>query len=171
MANEYFITSPIAGTLPLDVLDIATTDDLRIPLGTIGYTNRGGRAIYVRSTVNQVSAYAVVRINQDFVADELTMALGRDGGGGVGIMLHALTTNQAGWALLSGKVLIKISGTATPSVPLFTSDTAGGVLSAATATLSGALVMGLSHGMTGSAGVHTATAIFLNGMTLRILTL
>lgn len=167
MANTHYGTGGVLATKLDDVDDIATTTDLRLALGTRQNTKDGGVAVYCRSTANLVGRSDVVRITNDFQADGITKANCLNAGG-VGVALHALTTNQAGWFQIAGKATVFFTGTIDPALPLYTSDTAG-ALSITTASLSGAAVLGLMAVTSASAGVHTATAMFLNGIILRMM--
>lgn len=78
----------------------------------------------------------------------------------------AFTINYYGWVMLTGPATIRAAASCQPSVPLYTTDTAG-VVDDATGSLSQSQLIGLVLSSSASAGGITGVAGFGNSPTVR----
>lgn len=121
------------------------------PLGTLVNLSDGGQAMYVKSSTSALSTYSAVSIGSNGIATQLTTTNGATSPR-VGFAQTSIGTSQYGWVQLGGQCFVNLAAQCAPSVPLFTTSTAG-VLDDATVTAG--YVMGLISTTT----ISNATAI------------
>ena len=107
-------------------------------LGTTVNLSDGGQAVYVRAA-STVATYAAVSVLVDNTVVPLTTT-NSAGSKAVGFAQVSIASAYYGWVQLGGKPRVSVAAACEPSVPLFTTATAG-VLDDATVT--GGLVAGL----------------------------
>lgn len=93
-------------------------------VGTIVNLNDGGQAMYVKASTSALSTYAAVSIGAGGVATMLTTTNGL-GNARVGFAQTSIATSNYGWVQLGGQPLVNLASQCKPSVPLFTTSTAG----------------------------------------------
>ena len=107
-------------------------------LGTTVNLSDGGQAVYVRAA-STVATYAAVSVLVDNTVVPLTTT-NSAGSKAVGFAQVSIASAEYGWVQLGGKPRVNVAAACEPSVPLFTTATAG-VLDDATVT--GGLVAGI----------------------------
>ena len=107
-------------------------------LGTTVNLSDGGQAVYVRAA-STVATYAAVSVLVDNTVVPLTTT-NSAGSKAVGFAQVSIASAYYGWVQLGGKPRVSVAAACEPSVPLFTTATAG-VLDDATVT--GGLVAGI----------------------------
>jgi hypothetical protein len=119
-------------------------------LGTVVNLDDGGQAIYVQaaSTVATYSAVAV-QVNNSVVPLTTTNSAGSKA---VGFAQVSIASAYYGWVQLGGKPRVLVAANCQPSVPLFTTATAG-VLDDATVTA------GLVAGLVATTSTVTASNV------------
>ena len=106
--------------------------------GTTVNLNDGGQAVYVQAA-STVSTYMAVSVRVDNTVVPLTTT-NSAGSKAVGFAQVSIASAYYGWVQLGGKPRVNVAAACEPSVPLFTTGTAG-VLDDATVT--GGLVAGI----------------------------
>ena len=107
-------------------------------LGTTVNLSDGGQAVYVRAA-STVATYAAVSVLVDNTVVPLTTT-NSAGSKAVGFAQASIASAYYGWVQLGGKPRVSVLVGCQPSVPLFTTATAG---SLDDATVTGGLVAGL----------------------------
>ena len=130
-----------------------TDDTAQFNLGTTVYLDDGGHAVYVQAA-SAVAAYAAVsvRVNDTVVPLTTTNAAASKA---VGFAQVSIASAYYGWVQLGGKPRVNVATACEPSVPLFTTATAG-VLDDATVT--GGLVEGIVA-LTTASGATSLTCV------------
>lgn len=120
-------------------------------VGTIVNLNDGGQAMYVKASTSALSTFGAVSIGLNGIATLLTTTNAATSPR-VGFAQTSIPTSNYGWVALGGLPLVNVAAQCAPSVPLFTTGTAG-VLDDATVTA------GYIMGLIGTTTVSNATAI------------
>lgn len=145
------------GKVGLDLAASAASSRSQAP-GLIVNASDGSRWMYV-TNVNAISQFDCVAIQNGGTATPITPALAITGAL-PGFAQVAFAASQNGWVALSGGGGLKVNTDASclPSVPLYTSDTAG-TLSDSTASASHHMVLGVILLATQSVAGATAASI------------
>lgn len=126
-------------------------DSALFPVGTIVNLNDGGQAMYVQATTSALSTYAAVSIDANGLATMLTTTNAATSPR-IGFAQVSVATGKFGWVHLGGNVLVNLAASCAPSVPLFTTATAG--------VLDDAIVSaGYVHGIIAVTSISNATAV------------
>lgn len=128
-----FCVSPTAGVSLLDTSSIAGFTP-----GTVVNLSDGGQAMYVRAT-SEISTYAAVLIDASAGAQMTTTTLAV-ANKRIGFAQTSIASAFYGWVQLGGAPKVNLAANCAPSVPLYTTATAG-VLD--DATVSAAMVAGV----------------------------
>ena len=128
----------------------ATSDSAVFKVGTTVNLDDGGQAIYVQaaSAVAQYDAVAVLGNNTVVPLTTTNSASSKV----IGFAQAAISADYFGWVQLGGKPVVKLAASCAPSVPLYTTATAG--------TLDDAIVTGgLVEGLVALTTASGATAL------------
>jgi hypothetical protein len=119
-------------------------------LGTVVNLDDGGQAIYVQAA-STVATYAAVAVQVNNTVVPLTTT-NSAGSKAVGFAQVSIASAYYGWVQLGGKPRVLVAANCQPSVPLFTTATAG-VLDDATVTA------GLVAGLVATTSTVTASNV------------
>ena len=119
-------------------------------LGTVVNLDDGGQAIYVQAA-STVATYAAVSVLVDNTVVPLTTT-NSAASKAVGFAQVSIASAEYGWVQLGGKPRVLVAASCQPSVPLFTTATAG-VLDDATVTA------GLVAGLVATTSAASASAV------------
>ena len=119
-------------------------------VGTTVNLNDGGQAVYVQAS-SDVSQYAAVSVRVDNTVVPLTTT-NSAASKAVGFAQVSIASAYYGWVQLGGKPRVLVAANCQPSVPLFTTATAG-VLDDATVTA------GLVAGLVATTSTVTASNV------------
>jgi hypothetical protein len=115
-----------------------TDTEAQFNLGTVVNLDDGGQAVYVKAA-STVATYAAVSVLVDDTVVPLTTT-NAAASKAVGFAQASIASAYYGWVQLGGKPRVSVLVGCQPSVPLFTTSTAG---SLDDATVTGGLVAGL----------------------------
>ena len=138
----------VSNTIGVTLTNVDTTS--QFTTGTVVNTSDGSQAIYVQA-LSEISTYAAVAVYDTQKAQMLTTTLAATCKR-VGFAQTSIASGYYGWVQLGGKVLVNLAANAAPSVPLYTTATAG-VLD--DAVVSGGIVFGL----VATTSISNATAV------------
>ncbi len=128
----------------------STSTDKKFAIGTIALTSDGGQAIYVSAT-STISTYNAVVIDEKGGAVPVTTtnsAVSKR----LAFAQTSIASGYNGWVVTGGKVLVTLATNCAPSVPLYTTATAG--------VLDDAVVSGgLAIGIVATNTISNATAV------------
>jgi hypothetical protein len=141
-------TFSVSGAIGVTLSNVDTTS--QFTTGTVVNTSDGSQAVYVQA-LSDISAYAAVAVYDTQKAQMLTTTLAATCKR-VGFAQTSIASGYYGWVQLGGKVLVNLAANAAPSVPLYTTATAG-VLD--DAVVSGGIVFGL----VATTSISNATAV------------
>ena len=141
-------TFSVSNTIGVTLTNVDTTS--QFTTGTVVNTSDGGQAIYVQA-LSEISTYAAVAVYDTQKAQMLTTTLAATCKR-VGFAQTSIASGYYGWVQLGGKVLVNLAANSAPSVPLYTTATAG-VLD--DAVVSGGIVFGL----VATTSISNATAV------------
>ena len=141
-------TFSVSNSIGVTLTNVDTTS--QFTTGTVVNTSDGGQAIYVQA-LSEISTYAAVAVYDTQKAQMLTTTLAATCKR-VGFAQTSIASGYYGWVQLGGKVLVNLAANAAPSVPLYTTATAG-VLD--DAVVSGGIVFGL----VATTSISNATAV------------
>jgi len=141
-------TFSVSNTIGVTLTNVDTTS--QFTTGTVVNTSDGSQAIYVQA-LSEISTYAAVAVYDTQKAQMLTTTLAATCKR-VGFAQTSIASGYYGWVQLGGKVLVNLAANAAPSVPLYTTATAG-VLD--DAVVSGGIVFGL----VATTSISNATAV------------
>lgn len=128
--------------------------------GSIVMGSQGGEMVYVKSGAAITKNDTIHVAAGTFIANPITTALAAVAGYVANSPVSCSTSGQYFWAYLSGNWTVRVAVNCQPSVPLYTTDTAG-VLDDATASLSHFQVQGVEVGpglSNSAAGVSSLSA-------------
>lgn len=141
-------TFSVSGAIGVTLSNVDTTS--QFTTGTVVNTSDGSQAVYVQA-LSEISQYAAVAVYDTQKAQMLTTTLAATCKR-VGFAQTSIASGYYGWVQLGGKVLVNLAANAAPSVPLYTTATAG-VLD--DAVVSGGIVFGL----VATTSISNATAV------------
>jgi hypothetical protein len=142
-----------------------TDTSAQFKVGTTVNLDDGGQAVYVQAA-SAVSQYDAVAVLGDNTVVPITTTNSADSKA-VGFAQAAIAAASYGWVQIGGKPVVKLAASCAPSVPLYTTATAGtlddavvsgglvaGIVALSTASGATALtcVAGYPHVLTGAAG-------------------
>lgn len=141
---------PISGQAGVNLEDFETKISV---LGTEVTDSLGRRRRLVQSAA-PITACDVIHVSGGNLANSVTLAFAKIAGavGVCPLSISCSTSGQNFWAIMSGPAPFRVAAACQPSIPLYTTDTAG-VLDDATASLSQLQVMGIEL----DAGVSNST--------------
>ena len=114
-------TFSVSNTIGVTLTNVDTTS--QFTTGTVVNTSDGSQAVYVQA-LSDISAFAAVAVYDTQKAQMLTTTLAATCKR-VGFAQTSIASGYYGWVQLGGKVLVNLAANAAPSVPLYTTATAG----------------------------------------------
>ena len=138
----------VSNTIGVTLTNVDTTS--QFTTGTVVNTSDGSQAVYVQA-LSDISAFAAVAVYDTQKAQMLTTTLAATCKR-VGFAQTSIASGYYVWVQLGGKVLVNMAANAAPSVPLYTTATAGDLDDA---VVSGGIVFGL----VATTSISNATAV------------